>query len=306
MIDGRPTALGTAERAVTCAVAQRCSSRPKRAVNGAGVPFWFLIASTSPGGDGALLDNDTVRATKGRGVLEGAFALLDVLGSMNNDVGLSELAKSSGLPKTTVHRLLDQLGELGAVERSSGGYRIGSRVFRLGQGWQTELRDHALRTLRALSMRIRETVGLAMPREGRILIVASSVVRPQEAPRMRPGLTVPLETASGKVLAAFDPLLGIPSGLSAEAWAAAAYRIRAAGVAYDDEEFVPGLRCAAVPVRTGAGRVAGSLAVVVMADRSPSAFVPDLTAAAQAMGAGLPGSGTPSTSDDGGDRASTQ
>ncbi|HEY0806602.1 MAG TPA: IclR family transcriptional regulator [Pseudonocardiaceae bacterium] len=260
------------------------------------------------------LSNDTDRPdtdrSRGRGVLEGAFALLDVLGSMTNDIGLSELAKNSGLPKTTVHRLLDQLSELGAVERSSSGYRIGSRVFRLGQGWQTDLRDQALRTLRALSMRIRETVGLAMAREGRILIVASSVVRPDHVAMMRPGMTVPLDTASGKVIAAYDPLLGMPSGLSAEAWSAAAYQIRAAGVAYDREEVLPGVCCAAVPVRTGGGRVVGSLAVVVPSERSITPLVGDLVTAAQAIGAsfdlgGMVGKGQGATADwrDGAQRA---
>lgn len=236
-----------------------------------------------------MLDNDTdtERTSRGRGVLEGAFALLDVLGSMSNDIGLSELAKNSGLPKTTVHRLLDQLGELGAVERSSSGYRIGSRVFRLGQGWQTELRDHALRALRTLSVRIRETVGLAMPREGQILIVASSVVRPDHGPLMRPGLTVPLETATGKVIAAYDPMIGIPGNYTADAWSAAAYRIRSSGVAYDMEAVVPGLCCAAVPVRAGGGRVVGALAVVAAADKPLGSFVAELTTAAAAIGAAL-------------------
>jgi IclR family transcriptional regulator, acetate operon repressor len=241
---------------------------------------------SSPGGDRALLDNDTDRS-RGRGVLEGAFALLDVLGAMGNEVGLSELAKSSGLPKTTVHRLLDQLGELGAVERSSTGYRIGSRVFRLGQGWQSEMRDHALRTLRALSARLRETVGLVMPREGRILIAASSVVRPEHGRMMRPGQTVALDTAAGRVLAAHDPLLGMPSGFSAEAWSAAAYRVRAAGAAFDREQVLPGIACAAVPVRTATGRVTGALCAVVPVQRPLSPLLPDLASAAQAVGAAL-------------------
>ncbi|HEY3607926.1 MAG TPA: helix-turn-helix domain-containing protein [Pseudonocardiaceae bacterium] len=230
-----------------------------------------------------MLDNDTDRA-RGRGVLEGAFALLDVLGTMGNEVGLSELAKSSGLPKTTVHRLLDQLGELGAVERSSTGYRIGSRVFRLGQGWQSDLRDHALRTLRALSARLRETVGLVMPREGRILIAASSIVRPEHGRMMRPGQTVSLDTAAGRLLAAHDPLLGMPSGFSAEAWSAAAYRVRAAGAAFDREQVVPGVACAAVPVRTATGRVTAALCALVPPQRQLSPLVVDLTNAAQAVG----------------------
>jgi len=238
-----------------------------------------------------LLDNATDREinerVRGRGVLEGAFALLDVLGSIGDDVGLSELAKNSGLPKTTVHRLLDQLGELGAVERSSGGYRIGSRVFRLGQGWQSDLRDHALRTLRGLTMRIRETVGLMMPREGKLLIVASSVVRADHGPLMRPGVTVSLDTAAGQVIAAYDPLIGVPDGFTADTWSAAAYRIRTEGVAYEMENVVPGVCCAAVPVRAGGGKVVGVLAVVAPPQRRLMPLVSELTNAALAIGAAL-------------------
>lgn len=243
---------------------------------------------TTATGNGAAKDGAPM-PSRGRGVLEGAFALLDVLGSVGNEVGLAELAKNSGLPKTTVHRLLDQLGELGAVERSSSGYRIGSRVFRLGQGWQSDLRDHALRTLRALSARIRETVGLVMPREGRVLIVASSVVRAEFGAMMRPGMTASLDTAAGKMLAAHDPLLGMPSGLSGEAWSAAAYRIRAAAVAFDHEEVIPGIACVAVPVRTVGGRVVGALTAVVPARRPLPSMVGDLTSAGNAIGAALVG-----------------
>ena len=256
-----------------------------------------------------MLDNATERETnergRGRGVLEGAFALLDVLGSVSDDVGLSELAKNSGLPKTTVHRLLDQLGELGAVERSSGGYRIGSRVFRLGQGWQSDLRDQALRTLRALTMRIRETVGLTMPREGRILIVASSVVRADHGPLMRPGVTVSLDTAAGKIIAAYDPLIGLPDGYTADSWMTAAHRIRTEGVAYDMEVVVPGVCCAAVPVRASGGKVIGALAVIAPPQRRITGFVSELTTAAQAIGTALggPSPASPEWRDGTGERA---
>jgi DNA-binding IclR family transcriptional regulator len=40
------------------------------------------------------------------------------------------------MPKTTVHRLLDQMEVLGAVENVRGRYRIGAQTFRLGQSWE--------------------------------------------------------------------------------------------------------------------------------------------------------------------------
>ncbi|MEU1167189.1 helix-turn-helix domain-containing protein, partial [Streptomyces sp. NPDC005921] len=68
-------------------------------------------------------------------MLEGAFALLGAV-ERAGEAGLTRLAAECGLPKTTTYRLLEQLVDLGAVERSRKGYRMGSRIFRLGQGWQ--------------------------------------------------------------------------------------------------------------------------------------------------------------------------
>src|SRR4029450_1341231 len=73
--------------------------------------------------------------TGGRSVLEGAFGLLGAV-ERAGEASLTQLAAQCGLPKTTTYRLLEQLMELRAVERSGAGYRLGSRLFRLGQAWQ--------------------------------------------------------------------------------------------------------------------------------------------------------------------------
>src|SRR5882757_7202056 len=70
----------------------------------------------------------------GRGVLDGAFRLLDTLCALG-DAGLTALAAGSGLPKATAHRLLEQLVRQGAVERAEARYRIGPRLFQIGQSW---------------------------------------------------------------------------------------------------------------------------------------------------------------------------
>jgi DNA-binding IclR family transcriptional regulator len=51
------------------------------------------------------------------GVLHGAFAVLRVLGGMQFPVGVTRIAAETGIPKTTVHRLLEQLADENVVER---------------------------------------------------------------------------------------------------------------------------------------------------------------------------------------------
>jgi IclR family acetate operon transcriptional repressor len=67
-------------------------------------------------------------AVRGRGVLEGAFALLETLRRYADGAGVTELARACGVPKGTVHRLLDQLVAVGAVERYDGRYRGGPKL----------------------------------------------------------------------------------------------------------------------------------------------------------------------------------
>ena len=47
--------------------------------------------------------------------------------------GSTDLAEESGLPRTTVHRLLGQLAAVGAVERAGVHYRLAAGLLVLGQ-----------------------------------------------------------------------------------------------------------------------------------------------------------------------------
>lgn len=202
----------------------------------------------------------------GRGVLEGAFALLESLNALGGSAGFAELVRAGDLPKTTTHRLLDQLVELGAVERTPDGYRTGSRVFRLGQSWQPELRERAREWLPVLSARIRASVILAVPSEQRVLVVAG------EGGGIRPGMTLPPGTAAGRLLAAHAYPVGEP-GRDAD-------EILARGFAADNGS-------AAVPVRTPDGRTAAALAAVPLPGRNPLALVAGLVSTARTLGAAL-------------------
>ncbi len=67
--------------------------------------------------------------------LDRAFLLLGVIASGEADLGVSELARRSGLAKSTVARLLRSLRDLGAVELTpAGGHRIGPVIGDLAVG----------------------------------------------------------------------------------------------------------------------------------------------------------------------------
>lgn len=145
--------------------------------------------------------------TGGRSVLEGAFALLGALERVQV-AGLTRLAADCGLPKTTAYRLLEQLVDLGAVERCAGGYRMGPRLFRLGQRWQPHpgLRAATWESARRLAQMTGAMVGVNVLREGQTLVLdwtagAPDAVRDQ----LRLDVVWPWFTAAGKVLVAGAP-----------------------------------------------------------------------------------------------------
>ncbi len=66
-----------------------------------------------------------------RSVIHTAFALLDLVAELQ-PVRLVDLSAAAGLPHPTVHRLLRQLVEVGAVRRDGSRYSLGATVLRLG------------------------------------------------------------------------------------------------------------------------------------------------------------------------------
>ncbi|WP_197516872.1 MULTISPECIES: helix-turn-helix domain-containing protein [unclassified Mycobacterium] len=66
-----------------------------------------------------------------RGVIQSAFALLELVSELQ-PVRLVDLSAAARLPHPTVHRLLRQLVDVGAVRRDGTRYCLGATVLRLG------------------------------------------------------------------------------------------------------------------------------------------------------------------------------
>jgi IclR family transcriptional regulator, acetate operon repressor len=143
-------------------------------------------------------------------VLGKSFTLLNALASRSDGVELTWIAHSCGIPKTTTHRLLRQMEALGVVARSEGRYRVGSRVFRIGQAWEPypRLLTAVRRPLNELAATTRTSAVLTVRCQNDDLIAAASLARAEDVLLLRPGGTIPreMEFVATPVLA--------PSGLN--------------------------------------------------------------------------------------------
>src|SRR5947209_16205774 len=88
------------------------------------------------------------QGSSARNLLEKAYFVLGALPADGNWIGLSEVARITGLPKSTVHRLLGMLTNLRLADRHGSGYRLGPRMMSLVQhasgGYASALRDFLL------------------------------------------------------------------------------------------------------------------------------------------------------------------
>jgi DNA-binding IclR family transcriptional regulator len=216
------------------------------------------LAPGAPRGTTPLGTNNG--ANTGRGVLEGAFELLNVLSGISTGAGLSELARDSGLPKATTHRLLDQLIGLGAVQRDGQRYYIGSALARLGRSWQPDpaLRRAALVPSRTLARLTGAAVAVCVLEGPAIRVVTAAGGMSTPTPRMHTDDELSVRTAAGQVLLAGGPDRDPPPGFTRPEWK----RVRDslsqhAAVALDHQDILPGVYCAAaaIPLPTP-GRVA--------------------------------------------------
>lgn len=148
-----------------------------------------------------------VEGPPARSVLRRALGVLDVFEFGERDVSLASLAERTGLPKPTVLRLARELVAWGALERNQkGGYRLGVRLFVLGQKVAREgnLRDLALPYLEDLYEATHENVNLGVLYDtSRVLFLARVTGHRSSDVVLRVGDTLPAHSTScGKALLA--------------------------------------------------------------------------------------------------------
>lgn len=207
---------------------------------------------------------------------------LDLLGAFDPEhrsLTMSELARRSGLPLATAHRLIGELRRWGALDRLPGGdYVIGRRLWDLGllAPVQTGLREAASPFLHDLYGATLATVHLAV-RDGCEVLYVDRLSGHVSVPVVsRIGSRLPMHaTGVGKVLLAYAPddvlaeVLGRLTRITPYTITQPARlldqlrRVRADGYATTGEEMSLGACSVAVPVRAADGEVAAALGIVV-------------------------------------------
>jgi len=249
------------------------------------------------------------------GAVPKALRVLEAVAARRRPLSIAEIAAALDLPQPTAHRIVGTLEKLGFVGREPGRRRIieGSRFVNLGldvlrasAGSGTR---HAL--LATLAKKTGESCNLGVMAGNHVVYVDRVESQWPLGLRFEPGSRVPLHcTAIGKLLLsqlpddivdahlANGPLarytattITDPRRLREEL-----RRTRRQGYSVDNEEFMSGVVCIAVPVQGPRdGQVCAGLAISAAQARHNLAgvkrFLPDLRTAAGRLSRALAGEG---------------
>jgi IclR family acetate operon transcriptional repressor len=211
------------------------------------------------------------------GAIDRALAVLGILAEATEPMGVTEIARRVGLPKSVVHYHVSALVRNHYLEaRPDRRYGLGHAALRLGRGsyGHLELRARALPHLRVLHRDTWETVTLTVL-VGRERVYVDQLVSPQEIKlAVELGRPFPLHAgASGRAILAYLPeetreaLLAEPlERLTTETVVDPAalrlllQRIRGSGVAVSRSERQEGAASVAAPVFDAHG-IAGAMSV---------------------------------------------
>lgn len=211
-------------------------------------------------------------------VLNKVFQVLDVLANSETPgMTLADLARETGIPKATLHRLLVELSERNVLSRSDNAYCLGTRLFELGGQVPRyrAIRQAALPHMQDLYERGRCTISLAVLEGTQVLYLHKMYNHDREYGPSRVGSRLPAySTATGKAILARSPRERVAEVMRAGLrrltgrtivapglFVAQLERIRQSGIAWDDEETVTGTACVGSAIRGADGLAVAALAV---------------------------------------------
>lgn len=211
--------------------------------------------------------------------LDRALEILVQVCSEKQGLKIVNMEQISGLPKSTIHRLLSTLVKHGFVEKSENSqYKAGPRVVELASIYlnNLELKTEAYPFLQALANENQAAAHLAIFQDGEAVYIDKVDYITDMRLYSQIGRRIPLHcTAVGKVL-----LSGLPDRQLAAAAEGITYtkftgntitdagalvtqvrQARSSGVAYDMQEHEDGVVCVAAPVYDYLGHVIAAVSV---------------------------------------------
>lgn len=216
------------------------------------------------------------------------IVILEALAALQQPATLAQLMQITGMPKASLHRTLAIFEEAGLVAREPGGrtYAPGDRLSRLAMATLTHDTVSAIRhsILRKLVADLGETCNLAVLKRGELFYLDRVEANWALRLHLPPGTVLPPHcSASGKLLLAFkapEERAKLLENLPLEQFThrtitdrdlleSELERIVSTGYAIDNEEYVLGVSCVAVPVRDAMGDVVAAIAVHAATARLP-------------------------------------
>jgi DNA-binding IclR family transcriptional regulator len=210
-----------------------------------------------------------------------ALEILDLLAATERPLGLAQIAKEFGIPKSSCLALLRALCARDFVRQEPGGaYVLGLRTFEVGAAYLRAVTPVGAATpeLRALTERLGMTSHFAVL-EGDEVVYLAKQDPPGTGVRLASSLGARLSawtTAVGKAQLAFrDPVVAGTADSHG-----ALEEVRRRGYAVDEGTTAAGIRCVAAPV-FGVGGCCGAVGVsYLMHDRADVPAIADLIVSA--------------------------
>jgi DNA-binding IclR family transcriptional regulator len=219
---------------------------------------------------------------------EGAIQVIDrvgrVLDAFTADkpgLTLTECAAACGLTKSSAHRLLSSLEEVGLVERDGNTWRLGARIVRLAtvRLGQVDLRHEASLRLRELGLAHRAAVAYSVPNGSDMVYIERRESPDPYAPSARLGGLAPIWAgAAGRAILSRLPTSERERRLDTPGW----HRLPSAtrklvldqidesaerGYAVDPGLFFEGVAGLAAAIRDLHGYPVAALSVIVAPER---------------------------------------
>src|SRR5438105_4193305 len=241
------------------------------------------ISSTRPARISLARARDIDQEARQRGgvqSLERAFSIMEEIARNRDGIGLAELSKRVGLHNSTTFHLVKTMVSLGYVRqvKDSKRYRVGRPLFALAASALDEVEMVSLATpvLEELSRETGESAHFSVRMGDAVVVLARTSGPGAFQLTDRVGVVRPAHcTALGKIMLAalsgeqFEQFLRRAdleaytpkSMINIDRLRREVAEVRRLGIAFDDGEFDPEMRCAAVPVRDFSGQVTGAIGI---------------------------------------------
>jgi len=213
----------------------------------------------------------------------------------STELGIKDLSISTGLPASTVQRIVNPLEVKNYLMQNSktDKYRLGIALYNISKSYAENFDwvETARVYMEKMVEKHKETVNLAIL-QGQKVVYLTKVDSPNI---LRPNFNIGVQypafcTSLGKTLLAYQPLELIDTMLSTpivgctessitnpEEIRTELRKIKKLGYAVEDEEFQKGLFCIAAPIRGFKGRVMAAISTTIPKYRLDKDQVPEIT-----------------------------